>query len=395
MRILVVALVDSVHVARWLAAIADQGWDVHLFPSIDGGTAYPDLAGVTVHHSIYVPADNPRHNVRLRGLPVPLPAFATRVAQQIGLLGRKFLRKVWPNYRIWQLQRLIRTLQPNLIHAIELQYAGYLVLEARQFFDGAFPRVMITNYGSDIYLYGRLAEHREKLEALLALADFYTCECERDVALARDLGFTGEVMPVMPNSGGFDLGHYTAFRQPGPVSARQTIFLKGYQHWAGRALFGLRAIALCADVLAGYRVVVMPAGEDVGLAAAVIAYETGLQIDVLKQSPHDEVLRQLGMSRISIGLSISDGISHTFLEALVMGAFPIQSCTACADESRRPITGLRCSSKPSRACSTRDTPISNTSSSMTAPRTRPQPSWPVTRDASAGNPIPTWARPAP
>ncbi len=33
-----------------------------------------------------------------------------------------------------------------------------------------------------------------------------------------------------------------------------------------------------------------------------------------------------------IGLSISDGISTSMLEALVMGAFPIQSYTACADE---------------------------------------------------------------
>jgi glycosyltransferase involved in cell wall biosynthesis len=37
-------------------------------------------------------------------------------------------------------------------------------------------------------------------------------------------------------------------------------------------------------------------------------------------------------ARISIGLSISDGISTSFLEALVMGSFPIQSCTACATE---------------------------------------------------------------
>lgn len=37
-------------------------------------------------------------------------------------------------------------------------------------------------------------------------------------------------------------------------------------------------------------------------------------------------------ARISIGLSISDGISTSFLEALAMGSFPIQSCTACAAE---------------------------------------------------------------
>jgi glycosyltransferase involved in cell wall biosynthesis len=31
-------------------------------------------------------------------------------------------------------------------------------------------------------------------------------------------------------------------------------------------------------------------------------------------------------------LSISDGISTSLLEAMMMGTFPIQSCTACGDE---------------------------------------------------------------
>jgi glycosyltransferase involved in cell wall biosynthesis len=44
------------------------------------------------------------------------------------------------------------------------------------------------------------------------------------------------------------------------------------------------------------------------------------------------MLRLHGQARIHIGLAISDGIAITSLEAMVMGAFPIQSCTACADE---------------------------------------------------------------
>jgi len=44
------------------------------------------------------------------------------------------------------------------------------------------------------------------------------------------------------------------------------------------------------------------------------------------------MLHYYGRARIYIGLSISDAISTSLLEAMVMGAFPIQSCTACADE---------------------------------------------------------------
>jgi glycosyltransferase involved in cell wall biosynthesis len=44
------------------------------------------------------------------------------------------------------------------------------------------------------------------------------------------------------------------------------------------------------------------------------------------------MLRLHGRARVSIGLSISDAISTSLLEAMLMGSFPIQSHTACADE---------------------------------------------------------------
>jgi hypothetical protein len=37
-------------------------------------------------------------------------------------------------------------------------------------------------------------------------------------------------------------------------------------------------------------------------------------------------------SRIYIGASRSDGISTSFLEALVLGAYPIQTNTSCGNE---------------------------------------------------------------
>ena len=39
-----------------------------------------------------------------------------------------------------------------------------------------------------------------------------------------------------------------------------------------------------------------------------------------------------GRARLSIALGIADGASRSMLEAMIMGALPIQSDTACADE---------------------------------------------------------------
>jgi len=324
LRILFVAMSESIHAARWISQIADQGWDLHLFPSVDYGITHPDLRNVTVHHSVYGKQQNRDRTVDLRGVPVVSGAFA--------YLGRHALKRTWPDYRAFQLHRLIKTLRPDIIHSMEIQAAGYLTLDVKKRCAGQCSPWIATNWGSDLYLFGRMAEHVDRIKAVLAACDYYSCECQRDVCLARDLGLRGQVLPVLPNTGGFDLARVAQFRQPGPTSARRLILLKGYQHWAGRALVGLRAIALCASKLQGYRVVIYSAGRDVRIAAELAAQSTGIPIDTIPECSHEDMLRLYGQARIYIGLSISDAISTSLLEAIVMGAFPIQSCTACADE---------------------------------------------------------------
>ena len=63
-----------------------------------------------------------------------------------------------------------------------------------------------------------------------------------------------------------------------------------------------------------------------------MARKTGLVIDIIPKCGHEEMLRLHGRARMSIGINATDGVSTSFLEALVMGSFPIQTYTACADE---------------------------------------------------------------
>jgi glycosyltransferase involved in cell wall biosynthesis len=51
-----------------------------------------------------------------------------------------------------------------------------------------------------------------------------------------------------------------------------------------------------------------------------------------KPISHRQLEDIFAMSRIYIGCSISDGISTSFLEALMTGVYPIQTNTSCAGE---------------------------------------------------------------
>jgi glycosyltransferase involved in cell wall biosynthesis len=346
-KILLVAMVDSIHTARWIEQIADQGWDIHIFPSVVTYKVHPQLKNITIYRPDGRKLVIKEHGLTNNRVAQEVKVNSIKLQRKDGLLGRlanlffkaspvfkELLVTLFSRFGVSQLNRIIRKVQPDIIHSLEFQHAGYLTLKVKNQYTGKFPTWITTNWGSDIYLFGRLAKHEVKIREVLAECDFYSCECHRDVKLAREFGFTGQVLPVFPNAGGFDFSNIEKLQQPGPASARRKIMLKGYQGWAGRALVGLRALERCLDVLEEYEIVIHSAKcDEVMIATELFTKKTGIKVTIVDPGqPHQEILRLHGQSRISIGLSISDGISTSFLEALVMGSFPIQSFTACADE---------------------------------------------------------------
>ena len=66
--------------------------------------------------------------------------------------------------------------------------------------------------------------------------------------------------------------------------------------------------------------------------AADVAKETGIQISILPESPNDEIIKLMGRARIAIGIGLTDGSPVSLLEAIIMGAFPIQTDTVSTAE---------------------------------------------------------------
>lgn len=322
MRILFIAMANSVHTTRWIKQLTEKGWDIHLFP-VDNWGIHPDMRNLTIHNFLCYKPFGLDQSVKVVGsIPVPY----------VSRLARRIVKRFAPSLFDRKLARTIRLLKPDIIHTLEMQHAGYLTLAARKRFKGLFPIWIMSIWGSDIYHFGKLPEHVEKIKAVLSACDYFGCECKRDEKLARNFGFKGESLIRVPMWGGLDVQWVQQYRQQGLTSSRRLIVLKGYQGWAGRALVGLRAIELCADVLKEYQVAIYLANEDVKITAELISKSTGIPIKIIPYSSHEEMLKLHGHARLSISLSISDGLPASFIEAMVMGSFPIQSNTACAEE---------------------------------------------------------------
>jgi hypothetical protein len=338
MKILIIAMSNSIHTTRWVSQISDQGWDLHLFPTDIFVAPQPSLKNIRIHapgiikylSKTYINNKNKIEN------PKYADDFLTLITEGPNSLSwtKTLLKKLLNYNQNKELINTIKRIKPDIIHSMHIQVAGYMTLKAKKKITGKFPKWIVNNWGSEIDLFSRIPSEEIKITEVLANCDYYKCECNKDIPLVKLLGFKGKFLPVIPNSGGIDFDIVSKLRKPGLISDRRIILLKGYQNWAGRALVGLRALERCADLLNGYRILIYSSHTaDVIISAKLFSKKTGIESEIVPvNTPHEKILSLHGQARISIGLSITDAISTSLLEAMVMGSFPIQSETSCANE---------------------------------------------------------------
>jgi hypothetical protein len=324
LRILFVAMPDSIHTARWIKQLAGQGWDIHLFPVYDQDP-HPKLEETTFHTFSKARTEGMHPTLRL----APLYPLRRGIWHAKLWANMFFPERMAPPTR---LASVIRQIKPDIVHSLEMQHSAYLTLEARRALPGKFPPWFVSSWGVDVSLYGQLAAHEPNVRAVLAACDYFTADCERDLRLATHYGFAGQAFPALPGAGGFDIELVKSLRPPGRPSARRMIAVKGYQGLVGRALTALRAIELCADHLRDYRLGVYFANPEVAIAAELLAHKTGLSIDLLPRGSYEDSLRMHAKARVSLGVSIADGLPLSVMEAALMGSFPVQTNTGCVSE---------------------------------------------------------------
>ena len=305
-------MADSIHLARWLSQFIDQPIDFTIFPSSPHRHIHPILKGLISSPSNQMSVILKPPSMRWMALPL----------SALDIPFNNF-------FRSQLLRRLITQQKFELIHVLELQHAGYLLLSTK--LAPNLPKVFITNWGSDIYWFQQFPKHKNKIIQLIQIASFYSAECHRDIDIVKQLGFKGRTMPVIPNSGGINLEEIP--KDSLPPSQRKKIMIKGYTGFVGQALVALRACELAADCLKGYEVVIYSASISARIRALKLRQIHKIRVTILKKrTSHHGMLQHFSEARIYIGISLSDGISTSLLEAMASGCYPIQTKTSCANE---------------------------------------------------------------
>ncbi len=323
-KVILVCMVDSVHTARWLNMFSNEDIDFFLLPSTPNRKIHTEIKTLIVNS----PSQNSSVTV------IPLSGKLS-----IPFWGVDFILSNWLRGLILNLY--IRRIAPDYVHALELNHGGYILSRATSIGVDDETKLIATNWGSDIFWFQRYPRHLRKIKRLLTQIDFYSAECSRDIELASKYGFSGVAHAVFPNAGGFTEQILT---EPATLtSERKLILVKGYESFVGRASVALSAIELISDQVRNFEIVVYSANKKTSKLVYSLNKRENLNIKVFpkKKLSHDEMLILFKRARVYVGISLSDGISTSLLEAMIGGAFPIQTNTSCADEwITNGVTGL-------------------------------------------------------
>lgn len=315
MKILFVCL-QYIHAARWINQLKDTEHEIYVFDCLDN-KIHKDLLWTN-----YTTNWSKRKVPYLKGeyfLEKKMPRVFNKIEPYLKVTASE------------KLEELIKEIKPDLVHSLEMQSQTYPLLKVRKkiHFNWAY-----SCWGNDIYFFKDKKEHRFKLINSIKTIDYFFLECMRDKSLVTSIYSKATILGInFPGGGGYNLEQYKKYTLP--LNERKLIIIKGYEHNFGRALTVLKALTLMEGALKGNEIYVYSAHKIVENEIKVLnkKYNFNIQYSTRdNQISHEALLSKFGKAKLAIGNNISDGIPNTLLEAIILGAFPIQSNPGGASE---------------------------------------------------------------
>lgn len=304
MKILMVSIFAP-HFFNWTEQLKDSGHQVFWLDVFDSNTHVEKI-------DFAEQITGWRYKLDFRGRYF-LKSKAPKLNKIINILNERKLADV--------LKTKIKEIRPDVVHSFVIYLSGVPVLPVME----KFPDVkwILSTWGSDLYYYRNHEEYLEGIKKVLPKIDYLFTDCKRDHQIALKNGFKGKFLGAFPGGGGFDLERLKEYSLP--FNERNMILIKGYQGKHGKCLEILKAIFGLRSELNNYELVIFGAASEIFQYIESSELQTWNNLQCLGKLPHEKVLQLMGKSLIYIGNSSSDGMPNTLLEAVVMGAFPIQS----------------------------------------------------------------------
>ncbi len=236
------------------------------------------------------------------------------------------------------LNELIEQVRPDLLHALRIPYEGIIAsmaAERKARVDGIVRKtpLVISVWGNDFTLHARstpaMAGYtRRTLQGCNALHT----DCQRDLDLARRLGFaTSKPAIVLPGGGGVKLD---VFHPPVEKAVDETERLgaaeppntiinpRGFRAYVRNDTV-FKAMTLVLQRLPEIRLLCPGMAGETQALKWMRELGIGAQVDLLPHQSQPQMAELFKKSAISLSITTHDGTPNTLLEAMACGCFPI------------------------------------------------------------------------
>ena len=305
MKILMVAIPNH-HFFQWVNQLEQAGHEVHWFDITDGAGFSNKIKWVKQCNGWKLKWDFPFRSTLKNKLP--------KLYSFIQLFNERKLESVFQNY--------LDQIQPDIVHSFEMKLSCLPILNVMQ--KNTIPWVY-SSWGSDVFYYQGLGVSTAEVTTCLKRVNYLITDCKRDYHLLKELGYENTFLGVFPGNGGISFINYTI----NPFNQRKYILIKGYEDGVGKAIAVLKAFQYSLwQLISPYEIVIFSADKEViDFVASSRFYQEFPPLIFPRNEfvPNETLLEMMNDSVIYIGNSISDGMPNSLLEAMGMGAFPIQS----------------------------------------------------------------------
>lgn len=307
MKIVFIADGRSPTAINWIKHFIERGDEVTLVSS----TYCPPLDGVKALHIVPLGLSGAEKMTSARSyLRAPV------------LVGTRTLIKQWlgpftVRRRAARIRRIIADTQPDLVHAMRIPFEGMTAADAYT----GIP-LIISVWGNDFTLHSVSNQFmRYYTHWALRVADGLHADCERDIRLAKKLGFDGEKPTlVVPGSGGIRPEVFF----PAKTLSVQPIIInpRGFRAYVQNEAF-FKAIPLVLRELPTAKFVCT------GMAGQpqVLAWikELGIQnaVELLENMPQAKLAERFREAMVVVSPTTHDGTPNSLIEAIACGCFPV------------------------------------------------------------------------
>jgi glycosyltransferase involved in cell wall biosynthesis len=294
------------HFFQWVNQLKDSEYEVFWFDVTDGGPKSDKIAWVNQIKGWKLRWDFP---------------FRSSIKRRFPKLY-KYIQKVNERDVVKVFNRYLKAINPDLVHCFEMQLAGLPILPIMN--SNTLPFIY-SSWGSDVFYSQELGVSKQQLQRFYNRIDYLITDCKRDYNIIIDNGFKSKFLGVFPGNGGLTIDQNNIQT----ISNRNIILIKGYNDGVGKASEVIKALELLPkSLIQKYEIVIYSADQSVDnqIKKSKILSDLDIVIYLRHNFLQNEILLEImGRSCIHIANSISDGMPNALLEAMGMGAFPIQS----------------------------------------------------------------------